>query len=143
MNDDIKMNRKALIEVLDCLKEAQERWCAKEVDDAEEMWSDIPEMLDAVVPKMEKALAGTQEVGAVPRVVDAPWLPIDTAPKDGTHILILVLEDNGTGEMEVVRWSTEWSHWRTDSWDDGGYDAELRPTHWMTLPPLPSAQETP
>lgn len=50
------MNRSLLIEVLERLKAAQKRWCAEEMDDAEEMWSDIPELLDEVVPKMEQAL---------------------------------------------------------------------------------------
>lgn len=45
-----------LFEILDRLKEAQKRWCAETVDDAEEMWMDIPEMLDEIVPKMESAL---------------------------------------------------------------------------------------
>lgn len=39
--------------VLKSLKKQQERWCGKEVDDPEDMWSDIPEMLDEVVPVME------------------------------------------------------------------------------------------
>ena len=50
------MNRTLLIEVLERLKAAQKRWCAKDMDDPEEMWSDIPELLDEVVPKMEQAL---------------------------------------------------------------------------------------
>jgi hypothetical protein len=57
------MNRKALIEVLERLKNAQKRWCAEEMDDAEEMWSDIPEMLDEIVPMMEKALECEPDVG--------------------------------------------------------------------------------
>jgi predicted RNase H-like HicB family nuclease len=57
-DEQIPVNRKALMEVLERLKEAWKRWCKEEVDDAEEMWSDIPEMLDEIVPKMEKALAG-------------------------------------------------------------------------------------
>jgi hypothetical protein len=49
-------DRDVLIEILETLKAAQRRWCAEEVDDAEEMWSDVPEMLDEIVPKMERVL---------------------------------------------------------------------------------------
>lgn len=48
---------KDLTEVFKQLSAARRRWCAEVIDGAEEMWSDIPEMLDAIVPKMEAALA--------------------------------------------------------------------------------------
>jgi hypothetical protein len=61
------------------------------------------------------------------------WQPIDTAPKDGTAILI----HPAAGEMRVVHWRIDRGYWSTDSWDDGGYDADMHPTHWMPLPPPP------
>lgn len=59
------------------------------------------------------------------------WRPIETAPKDGTDVL--VLWDRG-GTMQVAScWEGTW----TDANDD-----ELivsPPTHWMPLPEPPAA----
>jgi hypothetical protein len=85
-------------------------------------------------------------------VSTSPWLLIDTAPKDGTRFLVLMAPKDSErfvglksspDDLHLVRWNLERDHWTTDSWDDGGYDAELRPTHWMPLPPLPPEQGTP
>jgi hypothetical protein len=48
-----------LLRVLERLQRARARWCAEAVDDPEEMWMDIPEMLDVVVPEMESVLKKT------------------------------------------------------------------------------------
>ena len=56
------------------------------------------------------------------------WQPIETAPKDGTDILLVYGE-----EITVARWS--FSFWNTDD-QDRGYDEE-KFTHWMPLPELP------
>lgn len=64
-----------------------------------------------------------------------PWMPIDTAPKDGTRVLIV--EADGT--MTIVRCRIQIedrTYWTADSWDDG-HDSELEPTHWMPLPAPP------
>lgn len=57
------------------------------------------------------------------------WQPIETAPKDGTSIL---LADN-YGGMQICWWdSYDWRHDLDDvcsTFDD--------PTHWMPLPPSP------
>jgi hypothetical protein len=66
------------------------------------------------------------------------WQPIETAPRDGTHVL--GYED---GEMTVIHWS---DHPPTSSYK-GGYwnniycnDGEWWPTHWMPLPPPPTTE---
>lgn len=61
------------------------------------------------------------------------WLPIETAPKDGTKILILT--DDGIIE----------SFWRNGAWDqsivyaDYGAHTEIdsAPTYWQPLPAIP------
>ena len=59
------------------------------------------------------------------------WNPIETAPKDGTWLLI----------YESIGVNTKWSacdiaHWSDDQWANGG-DYPVRPTHWMPLPESP------
>lgn len=61
------------------------------------------------------------------------WLPIDTAPKDGTEILLActnVLSDIGL------------CYWRNDhvmvGWTWGLGKAFRNPSHWMPLPKLPN-----
>jgi hypothetical protein len=65
------------------------------------------------------------------------WQPIETAPKDGTHIILFwpYVTDEGhvtsgywylPGEGEIAGWH---------SWDVNGYATP--PTHWMPLPAPP------
>ena len=58
------------------------------------------------------------------------WQPIETAPRDGTHILGF-----GDGNSEVIQWST--SYGGTDGWFCVGKLIDYDATHWMPLPDLP------
>ena len=60
------------------------------------------------------------------------WQPIETAPKDGTDILIW---DNDFGCM-VVNWS--YRRWWASHDSEDNYWPE--PTHWMHLPPPPKKE---
>jgi hypothetical protein len=65
------------------------------------------------------------------------WLPIESAPKDGTHILIFeVPAFEGDEQMYVVgRWSDfGWTESYADEY------AICSPTHWMPLPPPPKTE---
>ena len=64
------------------------------------------------------------------------WNDIETAPKDGTHILTVC---------------AEYSSYSVRSWEEGE-DEEMAwlprirgifPSHWMELPPLPTMEEKP
>ena len=62
------------------------------------------------------------------------WQPFETAPQDGTYILIA--GSNFDGGMAVVHWDDWWYL------DDGkNFEIALRHedgvTHWAPLPPLP------
>ncbi len=65
------------------------------------------------------------------------WQPIETAPKDGTPVLLC---DAGYGQMDVGVWEVD----RWCMYDSGG--AELYTsyfyTHWMKLPRAPSSKIT-
>lgn len=83
------------------------------------------------------------------------WQPIETAPKDGTRILIKIK----SGKQQVVRWErygmhsywTIYSH--ADSWINRLFskgekvqlvlNEDTLPTHWMPLPEPPKHEETP
>lgn len=75
---------------------------------------------------------------------EAAWQPIETAPKDGTAILVYgpeLLREH-TGHCMVVRWqTTEFSTvpwWTISDGKFGPYDLRgPSPTHWMPLPDIP------
>ena len=62
---------------------------------------------------------------------EAGWLPIESAPRDATCILV---------------WAPSWStaaagRWDVDAWTDKSMRNRFynQPTHWMPLPPAPTA----
>jgi hypothetical protein len=74
------------------------------------------------------------------------WRPIETAPKDGTEILLYgdwAGETQGIGLRHIMLVGF-WRDGRTDypgyEWDvsgTDGYAAWMKSTHWMPLPPHP------
>ena len=64
------------------------------------------------------------------------WQPIETAPKNGTDILVM------TGEtMHVVRWINihgDFDYWAVDDNKHGPFTLRGKaPTHWLPLPEPP------
>jgi len=65
------------------------------------------------------------------------WKPIETAPKDGTDILVCVTHNLSADEWETMQWvdwqvpGMEWPVF-TDR-----IDIPFQPTHWMPLPAPP------
>lgn len=61
------------------------------------------------------------------------WQPLETAPKDGTFVLMY---RNGT--VDTARWYDDWmfgrSAWGNGSWS---YPDHALPSHWMPLPEPP------
>lgn len=78
------------------------------------------------------------------------WKPIETAPKDGTWILVCggsCGQESDTDPSCVSAHYTNYLNGRTFendgwwqwAWFDGGYYGRYEsPTHWMPLPDLPS-----
>jgi hypothetical protein len=75
------------------------------------------------------------------------WQPIETAPKDGTWILVCggrTNDDHKDRSHAVAQWThylngrtREEGNWQF-AWYDGGYYGEYcDPTHWMELPEPP------
>ena len=73
----------------------------------------------------------------------ASWLPIESAPRDGTYILLAGQSGYNTTPLrvEVCKFDHEyrprnpWVNHSCDAFSDGG----AAPTHWMPLPFLPNA----
>lgn len=57
------------------------------------------------------------------------WRPIETAPRDGTDILIF------EGNAIIAAWWTS-ANPRLSGWDAGEFMCD-HPTHWLPLPPPP------
>lgn len=75
------------------------------------------------------------------------WQSIDTAPKDGSPVDMWCVRTHCHGEVTHkrvcdVRWgemANQFTGKIYDGWIGlGEVYAELEPTHWMPLPPLPS-----
>lgn len=60
------------------------------------------------------------------------WQPIETAPKDGTAIILSAY----SGALDrMVSWDGRWSDWG-GVWTHHGRISQ--PTHWMPLPTPPN-----
>jgi len=90
------------------------------------------------------------------------WQPIETAPKDGTWILLYLSEDGWKSDADgdypyrvtIGQWDADTyqsATWMSDKtytefWDYGGmtgagtstYRVEVIPSHWMPLPDAPN-----
>ena len=116
----------------------------------------LPQAMRAIAGKLDQAV---REIGTLRRLAAAPqesqpptWQPIETAPKDGSEVLLLTPEG-----VDVGHWKDAWG----PSIDDPGHDAGwfgmryafpgcthvrkessyytpsmAQPTHWMPIPPL-------
>lgn len=73
-----------------------------------------------------------------PSPVDEGWQPIDTAPKDGTPILVFGPYEVA-GRVNVVKWYC--NSWAVTT-DEYGWERVSYATHWQPLP-SPPATETP
>jgi hypothetical protein len=64
------------------------------------------------------------------------WKPIETAPKDGTRILVSDGAEFATTEFTNGRWILSPTAWDGDGDTGGLADLDLKPIYW-TIPPPP------
>jgi hypothetical protein len=67
------------------------------------------------------------------------WLPIGTAPKDGTKFLALMAGGN-MAEVELVFYDEYSSEWKNYAYDPPNIEEDWM-THWMPLPEPPELGE--
>jgi len=100
-------------------------------------WADIERAKEPFTPENIASSAITAYLSAM-------WKPIETAPKDGTRVLI---EDRG---IYIAYWSERCAFeqfktmpgWQIFDCEDGWYSvAAEAPTHWMPLPAPPAHSE--
>ena len=61
------------------------------------------------------------------------WQPIETAPKDGTNVLLCA-----DGYVEIGFWLPNPHTWNDGAWwVEGGQITARNTTHWMPLPKAP------
>jgi len=69
------------------------------------------------------------------------WFPIETAPRDGTWVLIRFEDTDIEQSMVTAKWVKNSYHpsgeWVYDYWDSEWRSWVRYPTHWMPLPQLP------
>lgn len=95
------------------------------------------------LPDMTRLYASALAAG---NAAQAPeWQPIETAPKDGTEVLLYL--DAPWSKIEKARWYEPWKNWQVGEIPEDpirdeycGIGSSI-PTHWMPLPasPTPSA----
>lgn len=70
------------------------------------------------------------------------WQPIETAPKDGTSVILAAVRDGkyvvgeGLWEGDAWWWANEWGDYNTDQ-----IEMYRQVTHWMPLPDPPAGTD--
>jgi hypothetical protein len=73
------------------------------------------------------------------------WQPIETAPRDGTPMLVWIrFESDPAGFIAVCKWVEHPRYpWKPTDTDASGAYATRGPTHWMPLPDPPATEANP
>ena len=77
------------------------------------------------------------EFEAHPQAPEPAWRPIETAPKDGSEILLA----HPDGSMVVGWWREDRTRGKVCGWSDGDDFAMTWPSHWMPIPAAPEAKQ--
>lgn len=93
------------------------------------------------------AVSECDDCPAVTTRIQVEWQPIETAPKDGTVVLLFGTfagEISGVSdgkEMHIGYWKNGRSDYDGNDWwrlaGGDAYTCWMRPTHWMPLPEKP------
>jgi hypothetical protein len=113
---------------------------------------DLAELHD---PDFSGGLTPSQHLDVVHGGADPTWQPIETAPRDGTWVLLTGgecesnEESDNRGRVVTAQWTTEYrsnagdrliadfGRWEFAYYDSGVYGEYENPTHWQPLPSPP------
>jgi hypothetical protein len=79
----------------------------------------------------EDLVQATVQPAASEGAVTGPWLPIETAPRDGTSIIITWLDIMGGRHIDTASWAGAWVPYSRPA------------THWMPLPTFDGSMTAP
>jgi hypothetical protein len=66
------------------------------------------------------------------------WRPIETAPKDGTRVLLYQVDSPiGAHKIWIQYCNAKWGEY----WLSSDESLRMEPSHWMPLPPPPKDGE--
>lgn len=89
----------------------------------------------ALLTQAEKAYRAPLAAGAISK---QEWLPIESAPKDGTYILCA----HASGHINILQFSGNASDLSCPAWRKDCYTGQTwKPTHWMPLPKPPTIKK--
>lgn len=98
-----------------------------------------PDDFEALLHEAADALEAAREDG---------WQPMETAPKDGTRVLLWIEWSDVpvVGEFSHDRWWADTEHYEVScgAYCYGGSvssDKNMKPTHWHPLPPPPAIDQ--
>jgi hypothetical protein len=94
-------------------------------------------------------VAAVRQLLAKPFTV-SPWMPIETAPLDGSEVLLMVERRAGIPHRALIGHYMAGGHCIEDHppidagwyfWNGSMFDRASKPTHWMPLPAAPSTSQ--
>lgn len=118
-------------------------WCQREEGQ--------PQNIIQMVGRDEESAISLWNTRAALTAPQPQWLPIESAPRDGTQVL--VWSDELYIKPYIAWWGVdqnapedgnEQEEWLTgdgDSWSTGYYYTPCNPTHWMPLPAPPQTEK--
>lgn len=118
-----------------CLAQSLDMHAAGDTELAR-VWTKVEQIRakQAAKPKHSPLPEAAPASASAPQLVT--WHPIETAPKDGTVVLVILPESDIPCAARFDAGCNDWRH----CWDNYRLRNLDAPTHWMPLPPALSAQ---
>lgn len=101
-----------------------------------ERWKPLTDLADA----NPNVMFGARAVADMLREATG-WQPIETAPRDGTMVLIYTTRRVGVKAQRIVGPHVRQAYFAYGLWQMGDFSTCELPTHWMPLPPAPKEGE--